>query len=422
MKLRAKHNNIYFLTIFLTISLGIASCGSSDSIPNFTSSNTGPYILNAEHLELIKDTLEHDPLLQESFSKLMQGADSLLTTSFEYVTDKKEAPDGGSINDYMSIHRYSHIDSQGNPYYDESKNNPLVDEYDRVRLSRFSSAVYTLSLAYFYSNDEKYAEKASQLISNWFFETETRMNPHLDYAQVRLGQTGTGGGGSQGIIDANDFILVIEAVSLLYDSYHWNNDNHKNLKEWFYHFSEWIQRNYNADAYSTTNISTWMDVQRSVYLLFTEQEDRLNSNFHVPPVSERIQHQISPMGIQAYESGRPRSQHYVYFNLRGFMNLANIRKNRTGNDRDWPFLNSDDHGGLKPALDQLVDYVDGSSPSQFFDTNPNFDSCRYLEIFKPAAVIFNAKIYDEAAQKLLNRGCRNSNISLTYPALNLLGS
>ncbi len=409
------------MAVLFSISILLVACSKSDGIPDFTSSNTGPYILNAEHLELIMDTLEHDPILQESYIKLILGADSLLGATFEFVTDKKDTPVSGTKNDYMSIHRYSHIDSRGNPYQDESKSNPLVDEYDRVRLARFSSAVYTLSLAYFFTSDEKYAQKASQLIKSWFFEEESRMNPNMDYSQVRIGQPGTGGGGTQGIIDANDFILIIEGVSLLYDSHHWSGENHKNLKEWFYLFSDWIQKNYNTDAYSATNVSTWMDVQRSVYLLFTEQEGRLNSGSHVPPVSDRIQNQLSPLGIQTYESGRPRSQHYVYFNLRGFINLANIRKNRTGNDRDWPVLSSGNYGGLKPAIDQLADYVEGNSPSLFFETNPDFDSCRYLEIFRPAAVIFNSADYDKAAQKLLDSGCRNSNISLTYPSLGLLG-
>jgi hypothetical protein len=415
-----EHITILRFSAILLFSLLVTTCGSSDSIPEFTISNTGPYILNVQNLEVINNHKESDSVIQHSFSRLIVGADSLLNTSFEFVTDKPEPPPGGTKNDYMSIHRYWHQNPDGEPYYDESISNALVEEYDRPRLARFSSAVYTLSLAYFFSGNEKYAEKAAELLKGWFLEPETRMNPQMDYAQIQIGTTDTGGGGTQGIIDANDFINVIEAVSLLYDSHHWSGENHKTLKEWFYHFSEWILKNYNADAFSTTNISTWMDGQRASYFLFTEQEGRLNSNFHIPPVSGRIESQFSEQGTQIYESGRARSQHYVYYNLRGYMNLANMRKNRSGNDRDWQVLSSGNHGGLKPAIDNLVTHIQGNTGSTFFERDPNFDECRYLEIFRPAAIAFHSYEYDAAASQLLNNGCINSNIILTYPSLELI--
>jgi unsaturated chondroitin disaccharide hydrolase len=418
---------VIIYTAIISCCLFFFSCGSSDGIPDFTTSNTGPYILNIEHLELIRDTLESDPVLQESYNRLMHGAEHLLHEEFEFVTDKTEAPPGGTKNDYKSIHPYIHLDSDGDPYYDESFRNPHVDNFDRLRLERFSSAVYTLSLAYFFSGNENYAEKAAGLLKGWFFDPNTKMNPNLNFAQVQLGIPGTGGGGTQGIIDANDFINVIEAVSLLYDSHHWTGEDHKQLKDWFYHFSDWIIKNYNSNSYCEdeiycSNISTWADVQKASYFLFTEQNHLLNSARHIMPVETKIRRQFGIDGLQTNEKNRARSQHYVYYNLRAYMNLATIRKNRTENDRDWQVFDSYNYGGLKPAIDNLVEYVNDQNTTTHFNPNPAFDECRYLEIFKPAAIVFDSRGYNEAANELLNRGCISSNISLTYPSLELLGS
>jgi hypothetical protein len=245
------------------------------------------------------------------------------------------------------------------------------------------------------------------------------MNPNMNHAQVNPSIEGNRGS-LQGIIDANDFIFVIEAVSLLYDSSHWPSNYHIHLKQWFYEFSTWIIKNYNADAFETTNISTWMDVQRAIYFMFTEQEERVNSNFHIPPVTERIEIQIQPNGVQPNELSRARQRHYEYFNLRAYMNLAMIRKNNAGHDRDWPRLNTGQYGGLKPALDLIMNDIQNPDEMRILLDNDEFDSCRYLEIFMPAAIAFESAEYDETAGLLLESGCSNPDITLVFPPLELL--
>lgn len=418
---------VFIKFTFLTL-LIFTGCSSNDEevIPDFTISNTGPYIINMEHLEIIQNEIENNPVLTVEHDNLISGADQILGREFTYVTDKVHRPDGATPNDYVSMDRYAWPDSDGeytitarrdgvtNPkMYDDSR-------YDRERMAELSSAVYTLALAYYYSNNESYAEKAAELVKNWFLNSETLMNPNLDFAQIRPGQPGSGGGGSPGIIDTNDLIKIVEGVSLIFDSPSWSGSNHKDLKEWFYNFTIWIINNYNADAYSSSNLSTWMDVQRSVYFLFSEQEERLNSNFHITPILERIDNHINPMGIQTNELSRQRQRHYEYFNLRAYMNLSLVRKNRSGNDRDWPKLNSENFGGLKPAIDIVKeDVVDSRHRRELLDDD-QFDTCRYLEIFLPAAVAFESAEYSVAANQLFERGCSDPDVTLIYPSLELI--
>lgn len=417
---------IYAFLAFL-ISIGCSSNNEQEEItPEFTISNTGPYIMNMQHLELIRDEIDKNQLFQNELDILLTGADQLLGREFTYVTDKVHRPDGATPNDYVSMDRYAWPDSNGEYTIDarrDGETNPKMyddSRYDRERMAELSSAVYTLSLAYYYSNIESYAEKAAELVKNWFLNSETRMNPNLDFAQIRPGQPESGGGGSPGIIDTNDLIKIVEGVSLIFDSPAWSGSNHKDLKEWFYNFTTWIINNYNADAYSSSNLSTWMDVQRSVYFLFSEQEERLNSNFHITPILERIDNHINPMGIQTNELSRQRQRHYEYFNLRAYMNLTLVRKNRSGNDRDWPKLDNDHFGGLKPALDIVKEDVVNTRQRRDLLDDDQFDTCRYLELFLPAAVAFESAEYSGAANQLFERGCSDPDVTLIYPGLDLI--
>ncbi len=401
----------------------ISSCVQSEDIPDFSSSNTGPYIINTNYLDIIKENLESDPIIREEYKLLIEGADRFLAHNFRYVTEKPEVPQGGSINDYVSISRYWHPDSSGaQTIYIDGVTNPQVEQFDRPKLAEMSSGVFTLALAYYISGNEDYAEKAADILRKWFFDPNTRMNPNMNFAQIRLGVPDTGGGGSPGIIDANDFIQVIDAASIIYDDGSWSGQSHIQLKEWFYQFSRWIIRNYNADAYSTTNVSTWLDVQRAIYFMLSEQEDKLNSGFYIPPVSERINTHFDASGNQPNEVTRGRPQHYVYFNLRGYMNIIHLRRNRTAADRDWQILDTADKGGLKPALDMIADFITGNQQTGTFVTEPGFDDCRYLELMRPAALAFNSQHYENAANQLLSRGCRNSAITLVYPSIELLNN
>lgn len=398
------------------------SCKESLEVPDFTESNTGPYILDIDYLQFTKDHLDSIPTLSQEYERLVEGADVLLEQDYHYVIEKKMIPPSGTKKDYVSIARYWHLDSTGaQTIYDERVSTPLVDEFDRPKLAKISSAVYTLALSYYFSEDEKYAQKAIELIRGWFIEPTTRMRPNMNFSQIRLGVPDTGGGGTQGIIDAIDFIPIIDAVSLLYDSPNWTKNDHVALKTWFHEFIDWIAYYYNPEAYETVNVSTWMDVQRAIYYLFVEEEYKLDSNSHIRPIEERIQMQFNPEGIQPYEIVRGRPQHYVYFNLRAYMNLALIRKHRGSNDRDWPDLNTSDYGGLKPGIDILLSVLNGENVPRQFSNESDFNTCRYLEIFKPAAIVFESKEYSMAAEKLINQGCSNPNITLVFPDTTAVG-
>lgn len=94
-------------------------------------------------------------------------------------------PPSKNLHDYYSLDRYwwpNPETEDGLPYIrKDGKTNPEYDNYDGVAKSKMSQAVFTLSLAYFYTSHEPYAKKANEFINTWFIDPETKMNPNLEY-------------------------------------------------------------------------------------------------------------------------------------------------------------------------------------------------------------------------------------------------
>lgn len=59
-------------------------------------------------------------------------------------------------------------------------------DYDRKE--RLFRRLHTLARAHSLTSEPKYADKAVGLLTTWFIEPKTRMNPHLNYAQGTPGR------------------------------------------------------------------------------------------------------------------------------------------------------------------------------------------------------------------------------------------
>lgn len=80
---------------------------------------------------------------------------------------------------------------------------------------KMSNDVSTLALAWYFSQDSRYAQKAAEQIKSWFLDPKTRMTPNLQHAQAIPGiNTGRG----IGIIDSRALVEVVDAIALLQSS------------------------------------------------------------------------------------------------------------------------------------------------------------------------------------------------------------
>ncbi|TWV13282.1 glycosyl hydrolase family 88 [Bacteroidaceae bacterium HV4-6-C5C] len=291
------------------------------SIMMFLSITLGAFaqsIWNPEHLVHVKQSLSQ-PAYATAYQQLLREADQELGRAPQSVVMKEKTPPSGDKHDYMSQARYYWPDPtkpNGKPYIArDGESNPELEKLDRNRLGSMANSVTTLSLAYYFSGNEKYARKATELIRVWFFNKATRMNPNLNYAQVIPG-IDNDRGRCYGVIDSYSFVDMLDAVPLLGSSQSFTTKDNKQLKEWFGKFLQWIltSKQGQKEGQQKNNHSTAHDAQVIAFAMYTGNKKVAEDYLREFP-AKRIYAQIEPDGKQPQELRRTLAFGYSQFNL-----------------------------------------------------------------------------------------------------------
>ena len=218
-----------------------------------------------------------DPDLVAAYKKLLTDATVLLNYAPVSVMDKKAFPPSGNKHDYMSIGPYWWPDTSkpdGVPYIQkDGQINPEVHDFsDKENMPSMCENVYTLSLAYYFSEDEVYAKHAAKLVQVWFLDTATKMNPNLNYAQA---VKGVKAGRPEGLIDTRHFIYMLDGVRLLKSSKSWSASNDIALKHWFSQFLTWMNTSENGtgEKNAKNNHGVWFDAQSLAVATYVDSTD-----------------------------------------------------------------------------------------------------------------------------------------------------
>jgi hypothetical protein len=212
--------------------------------------------------------------------------------------------------------------------------------------------VKILSLAYYFTDNQKYASKAVQLLQFWFINNSTKMNPSLQYAEMVPGRNN---GSSTGIMDTHNISDIIDAIGLIQDSPSWTKQDLKSMQTWFSKYLNWLlYSNFGKkEAQANNNHATWYDVQVSSIALYLNKTDITNNTL------QSAMHKLIPLqirssdGRQPFELKRTNSWDYSIFNLEGLFKLANIGQH-VGIDL-WNFKT---YGSVsKPLLQTALDYL-----------------------------------------------------------------
>ena len=148
--------------------------------------------LDGKQLASVKVSIENGTSSEatlKAYQSLIKRSDLLLELENFSVTQKTILAASGDPHDYLSISRYWWPDARkdnGLPWLRrDGQTNPdtQTDKVDRKRLGKMTLAVQDLSHAYYFSGNEVYAQKGTELLKVWFLNSETRMNPHMNYAQ-----------------------------------------------------------------------------------------------------------------------------------------------------------------------------------------------------------------------------------------------
>ena len=314
------------------------------------------YLVQPAHVAAVKKASAGNTMIQQEISMLAKEADKLLGKRILSVVDKKMPTPCGSKHEYMSMASYFWPDPlkpDGLPYIrkDGERNPDNAKVTDHKGFDEVIRYVTTLSWAYYFTNDEKYATKGVELLKFWFVDTATRMLPNLNHAQVIMGvDTGRG----IGIIDIHLVPELLDAISLLQTLKAMKKTDMAAIHEWFGQFLVWLDNSKNGIEESKTknNHKTWYDNLVASIALFCGKTDRAKTIFNNAKIL--LAAQIQPDGKQPLELERTNSLSYATFNLRAWFMLA-LHAENAGIDI-WHYETNTGQS-IRKALDYILPYA-----------------------------------------------------------------
>ncbi len=299
-----------------------------------------------------------DTSLVPAYHQLLKDADESLQYLPVSVMDKKELPPSGNKHDYMSLAPYWWPDASkpnGKPYIrKDGEVNPEVTNYpDKENMPKLCQNVYILSLAYYFSGQEKYATHAVALIKGWFLDTATSMNPNLNFGQAVKGITE---GRAEGIIEVRHFIFLIDGVELLKKSPGFKKQDQTELTKWFTSFLGWLQNSEigKDERNAKNNHGVWYDA--TCLSIANYIRDLSLAETIVKSAANRLDLQMDDKGNFPLELERTTSLHYTVFVLDAFTVIAQLSKNTT---TDFWTLQTKTKKSLRKGYETIFPYLTG---------------------------------------------------------------
>ncbi|MFJ8077699.1 alginate lyase family protein [Streptomyces sp. NPDC096176] len=291
-------------------------------------------VIDGERLQQGKARLERgDPALRKALASLVARADGRLGQGPWTVVDKPRPAPSGDPHDYLSQAPYwwpSQPRTPDNPWgcpyvRRDGEPNPEVDTgTDRQDLGRVVDSATTLSLAWYYTGDRRYARHAAEILRTWFVDPATRMNPNLNHGQFIPCKYD---GRAIGTIDfSQQYTGVLDAIAILdTGAPGWSRRDSAGMKAWKRSFLDWLVNSPlgKEEAAARNHHGTFHDMQVAALALAIGDKD-LARRTVLEARGKRIDPQIAPDGSQPQELARTRSWHYSTFDLVAYTRLADI--------------------------------------------------------------------------------------------------
>ncbi|WP_342327668.1 alginate lyase family protein [Pedobacter sp. FW305-3-2-15-E-R2A2] len=329
-----------------------------------------------------------DATMVTQVNELIVNADSLLATGPYSVTfHKTKLASSGNKHDYISQAPYWWADpskKEGRPYIrkDGLRNPEIYLLHDGSQMGKMCHHVRQLTLAYYFTGNEKYAEKVKSLLEVWFIASDTRMNPNLNYAQYI---PGLNDGRGIGIIETAGLTSIPDMLAILQSSKNINSGLVKGIKHWYKQYLNWLQtsKNGKSERAQINNHGTYYDLQVVNYALFTGNEALAARTLKTSTIL-RIDQQFTTDGLQPLELVRTNSWGYSNMNLLGWCKLAIMAKRI---NIDLWHEQTYDGKGIKTAIAWLMPYALKEKAWRYDQIDP-FSYGTFSRIAQEAAVAY----------------------------------
>ncbi len=344
-----------------------------------------------------------DAALVEDLHDLLRNAERTLALEPLSVRNDPTSPPGTDPHDYVSYAPYWWPNPEakdGLPYIrrDGHVNHALRDKGDDKALERMAHATHTLALAYFLSDDARFAIKAEEIMRTWFLDTATYMKPNAEHGQIVPGMNDLGR--RAGINEMRFLVDVVDAIGLLSGHHDWPIEERNGLKDWFRDYFYWLRESDHGkqEQARPNNHGTWYDVQFASIALFLDEDDLAKERIE-RFTKQRIADQIDSSGVQPLEVTRGFSLHYCLFNLEAYFTLANLGE-RVGIDL-WNYV-AMNGSSIRKALDRLVPYVGREADWPYPDLGDH-DAKDWSLLLSQAAFRYRAAQYRTKLEAELHR-------------------
>jgi len=295
------------------------------------------------------------------------------------ITNSSSPRSAGGKHDYFSEADYWWPDPKdpNGPYIQrDGMSNPENFTGHRHALIRLGVQVPTLTAAWVLARDRSYSDAAVEHLRAWFLNSNTLMNPNLQYAQAIHGRT-TGRG--TGIIDTIHLVEVVRSIPFLAESKSLSSADYNGVKKWFTEYVDWLTTSKNGqdERDAKNNHGTWWVTQVAEFATFTGDEkllsycrDRFKAVF--------VPHQIAGDGSFPEELRRTKPYNYTLFNMTGLATICQILSN--SQDNLFTFVLPDGRG-LRKAMDYMFPYIKNKAS---WPNKPDVEYFQYWPIRQPS--------------------------------------
>ena len=200
---------------------------------------------------------------------------------------------------------------------------PESDQYDRTRLQKMFDNTTICALGAAVTGRQDLAAHGARLVRRWFLDPVSRMNPNLNYAQVRMGRDANKGAPT-GVIEFKDIYYFLDAVRLLDQLGALERSEVQAFSAWLQEYQSWLEGSAQggAECESGNNHGTYYELQAISIAAFLDDSDLVRKCYF--RALSRLHRQITDAGEQPEELKRTLTQHYVVFNLQGFLNIFRV--------------------------------------------------------------------------------------------------
>jgi hypothetical protein len=335
------------------------------------------------------------------------------------VMQKQFVPPSGSKHDFYSIGPYwwpNPDTKDGLPYIrKDGLRNPELEAFDGKIISQMANNVYTLTLAFYYTQNKNYAQKANELLRVWFLNAETMMNPNLNFGQAIPGITQ---GRGIGIIETACFVPLMDAILLLHNSDAMPVSTYQGLQQWFIDYNHWLLTSPLAwdERMWLNNHGSSFDSQVLAFSQFTENNSIINLILDSVPI-KRMALQIKPDGSQPMELERTKAMGYSLYNLEHLTHCAIIAQYH---QVDLWNTRTDTSGSVIDAIQYLIPYFIQGKPWEYEQIGGiDEQTDRLMELlYRLYKYTLDANIY-EALIQLKAMGEFSPEFILSYPPISL---